>query len=104
MRMRYPASEAMLEITPMNTMIQVSAHGGATFTSSRISAPIRPASSATPTPSMATRITATMHAQPEEDHRGMRHLVAEALDPVEHRALRGRGCGTRHGDQLLDAG
>ena len=57
--MRYPASDAMLEITPMNTMIQVSAHGGATFTSFRISAPIRPASSATPTPSIATRITAT---------------------------------------------
>lgn len=49
----------MLESTPTKTMMKVSAERGATFTSFRISAPIRPDSSATPTPSMATKITAT---------------------------------------------
>ena len=44
---------------PTKTTIQVIAQAGATLTSFRISAPIRPASSATPTPIMATRITAT---------------------------------------------
>ena len=44
---------------PTKTTIQVIAQAGATLTSFRISAPIRPDSSATPTPIMATRITAT---------------------------------------------
>src|SRR6476661_3217902 len=51
----------------------------------------------------AARIADDQHTQLLEDHRGERHLVAEALDPVEHRALRGRGCGTRAADQLLGA-
>ena len=40
-------------------MIKVIAQGGATLTSLRISAAMSPASSATPTPIIATRITAT---------------------------------------------
>ncbi len=40
-------------------MMKVSDHFGATLTSRRISAPIRPASSARPTPTIATRITPT---------------------------------------------
>ena len=44
---------------PSSTMMNVIAPGGATCTILRISAAIRPASSATPTPIIATRITAT---------------------------------------------
>ena len=50
---------ATLESMPTKTMMKVSAHGGATLTSLRISAAIRPASSATPTPIIATKMTAT---------------------------------------------
>ena len=50
---------ATLERPPTNTMMKVSVAAGATFTSLRISAAIRPASSATPTPIMATNTTAT---------------------------------------------
>ena len=50
---------ATLERPPTNTMMKVSVAAGATFTSLRIRAAIRPASSATPTPIMATNTTAT---------------------------------------------
>ena len=40
-------------------MMKVSSRRGATLTSLRISAAIRPASSATPTPIIATKMTAT---------------------------------------------
>lgn len=52
-------SEAMLDRMPSSTMMKVRLPGGATRTSLRIRAPIRPASSARPTPTIATRITAT---------------------------------------------
>ena len=57
--MRYPASLATLESTPSSTMMNAIARAGATFTSFRISAAISPAFSATPTPIIATKITAT---------------------------------------------
>src|SRR5262249_15215720 len=44
---------------PISTMMNVIARAGATFTSLRISAAINPAFSATPTPIMATKMTAT---------------------------------------------
>ena len=44
---------------PSSTMMKVIAPGGATCTILRISAAMRPASSATPTPIIATRMTAT---------------------------------------------
>ena len=56
---RYPASEAMLESTPMKMMIGVSMASDETLTSFRISAPISPAASARPTPIMTTRMIAT---------------------------------------------
>ena len=43
----------------MKTMMNAISRSGATLTSLRISAAIRPAFSATPTPIMATKITAT---------------------------------------------
>ena len=43
----------------MKTMMKVIDHGGAADTSLRISAAMRPASSATPMPIIATRMTAT---------------------------------------------
>ena len=43
----------------MKTMMNVISRAGATLTSLRISAAISPASSATPTPIMATKMTAT---------------------------------------------
>ena len=56
---RYPASEAMLERTPMKMMIGVNNAADETLTSLRISAPINPAASARPTPIMTTRMIAT---------------------------------------------
>ena len=44
---------------PIKTMMKVIDHGGAADTSLRISAAMRPASSATPMPIIATRMTAT---------------------------------------------
>ncbi len=58
-RIRYPASEAMLERTPTKMRMKAMSRRGATATSLRISAPIIPACSATPTPIMATKTTAT---------------------------------------------
>lgn len=52
-------SEATLEMPPSRTMMKVIKRRGATLTILRIRAAIRPASSATPTPIMATRMTAT---------------------------------------------
>ena len=56
---RYPASEATLERTPMKMMIGVNIAADDTLTSFRISAPIRPAASARPTPIITTRMIAT---------------------------------------------
>ena len=56
---RYPASEATLERTPMKMMIGVNMAADETLTSFRISAPIRPAASARPTPIITTRMIAT---------------------------------------------
>ena len=56
---RYPASEAMLERTPMKMMIGVSIAADETATSLRMRAPISPAASARPTPIMTTRMIAT---------------------------------------------
>src|SRR5262245_16655769 len=56
---RYPASEATLERTPIATMIGVSIAADETATSLRMRAPISPAASARPTPSMTTRMIAT---------------------------------------------
>ena len=49
----------MLDSPPTNTMMNASVAGGAALTSLRISAAIIPASSATPTPIIATKTTAT---------------------------------------------
>ena len=49
----------MLDTMPTKTRMYVSALGGATITSLRISALTSPADSATPTPTMATMITPT---------------------------------------------
>ena len=49
----------MFDSPPTNTMMNASVAGGAAFTSLRISAAIIPASSATPTPIIATKTTAT---------------------------------------------
>lgn len=59
MRTRYPASEATLETIPTKTMMYVSEPGVEIATSRRMSAPTRPEYSATPTPTIATRITPT---------------------------------------------
>ncbi len=56
---RYPASEATLETMPRSTITNVSIPGLVTATSLRISAPIRPAASARPTPIITTRMIVT---------------------------------------------
>jgi len=58
-RIRYPASVATEDSTPTNTRMKVSHFGGAILTILRIRAPINPACSATPTPAIATSVTAT---------------------------------------------
>jgi hypothetical protein len=55
---RYPASEAMLEMIPSSTMMNVSVLPGETPTSLRMSAAIRPAASASPTPIITTSMIA----------------------------------------------
>ncbi len=59
MSIRYPASEATLERTPTKMRMKAITCRGATFTSFLINAAIIPACSATPTPAIATRVTAT---------------------------------------------
>jgi hypothetical protein len=56
---RYPASEATLEIIPSSTMMNVSVLLDDTATSLRISAPISPTDSASPTPIITTRMIET---------------------------------------------
>ena len=57
--MRYPASDATLEMTPTKIKQNAINCRGATFTILRISAAMRPDASATPTPIIATNVTAT---------------------------------------------
>ncbi len=56
---RYPASEAMLESTPVNTRIGVNNAADVAATSLRIREPISPDASANPTPIITTRMIAT---------------------------------------------
>ena len=58
-RIRYPASDATLDSTPTKIRKNAIRFRGATWTSLRISAAISPAFSATPTPAIATNVTAT---------------------------------------------
>ena len=58
-RIRYPASVATEESTPTKMRIAAIQRRGATFTTRRIIAPMRPACSATPTPAIAISTTAT---------------------------------------------
>lgn len=111
--MRYPASDATLDRTPTRMMKNPTRRLGAERTSLRISAAISPAFSATPTPTIATNVTATTpnpaklstnddsmnprreHGDErdqveEHDHR-VRDLVARTLDAVEHPFRAGRG-------------
>ena len=81
-RIRYPASEATLDMTPTKTRMNVRRRLGDAATSTRMSAAIRPPASATPAPISATNVTATT---PKPAKFGTNEVKMNRMPSVESR-------------------